>query len=108
MPQFYADFLNKPSALNNNQTLNRYWMENSFGKYGVELVPFGPYRLPEASYQYHISRFNDPTADCPKDPPCDATNGAAYFNAVRDALERGRARRHARDVRQPVLRLRRP
>ena len=66
MPQFYADFLNKPSALNNNQTLNRYWMENSFGKYGVELVPFGPYRLPEASYQYHISRFNDATADCPR------------------------------------------
>ena len=43
--RFYADFLNKPQALNNYQTMNRYWMENSFGKYGVELVPFGPYRL---------------------------------------------------------------
>ncbi|MDA0184496.1 M6 family metalloprotease domain-containing protein [Solirubrobacter phytolaccae] len=88
VPQFYADFLNKPTALNNGQTLNRYWMENSFGKYGVELVPFGPYRLPEPSYQYHISRFNDITADCPKDPPCDETGPAGaqkYFNAVRDA-----------------------
>ena len=46
MPQFYADFLNKPSATNNFQTMNRYWMEDSFGKYGVELTPFGPYRMP--------------------------------------------------------------
>ena len=36
VPQFYADFLNKPSATNNFQTMNRYWMEDSFGKYGVE------------------------------------------------------------------------
>ena len=43
VPQFYADFLNKPSAANNFQTMNRYWMEDSFGKYGVELTPFGPY-----------------------------------------------------------------
>ena len=46
VPQFYADFLNKPSATNNFQTMNRYWMEDSFGKYGVELTPFGPYRMP--------------------------------------------------------------
>src|SRR4051812_23667005 len=46
VPRFYADFLNKPSALNNFQTMNRYWMEDSFGKYGVELVPFGPYKMP--------------------------------------------------------------
>ena len=48
VPQFYADFLNKPSALNNFQTMNRYWMEDSFGKYGVDLVPHGPYRMPAA------------------------------------------------------------
>ena len=57
VPQFYADFLNKPSALNNFQTMNRYWMEDSFGKYGVELVPFGPYRMPLNSYQYHIAQL---------------------------------------------------
>src|SRR5687768_9881286 len=32
--RFWADFLNKPQALNNFQTMNRYWMETSFGKYG--------------------------------------------------------------------------
>ena len=84
VPQFYADFLNKPTALNNGQTLNRYWMEDSFGKYGVELVPYGPYRMAEPSYQYHISRFNDINADCPENPPCGDANGNTYFNAVRD------------------------
>ena len=29
VPAFYADFLNKPSATNNFQTMNRYWMEDS-------------------------------------------------------------------------------
>ena len=55
VPQFYADFLNKPQPLNNFQTMNRYWMEDSFGRYGVEVVPFGPYRMPLKSYQYHIN-----------------------------------------------------
>jgi M6 family metalloprotease-like protein len=57
VPQFYADFLNKPSATNNFQTMNRYWMEDSFGKYGVELTPFGPYRMPGRAYQYFISAY---------------------------------------------------
>ena len=46
VPKFYSDFLNTPSTTNNFQTMNRYWMEDSFGKYGVELTPFGPYRMP--------------------------------------------------------------
>ena len=45
-PAFYRDFLNKPQALNHFQTMNRYWMEDSFGKYGVQLDAFGPYQLP--------------------------------------------------------------
>jgi M6 family metalloprotease-like protein len=90
VPQFYADFLNKPSALNNFQTMHRYWMENSFGRYGVELVPFGPYRMPLKSYQYHIQNFQDVTADCPN--PTRATPnpepcGQNFFNAARGAWE---------------------
>ena len=46
VPEFYRDFLNTPSMLNHFQTMNRYWMEDSFGKYGVQLDAFGPYRMP--------------------------------------------------------------
>ena len=63
VPAFYRDFLNKPQALNHFQTMNRSWMEDSFGKYGVQLDAFGPYRMPARSYQY----FHDYTtaAHCP-------------------------------------------
>jgi M6 family metalloprotease-like protein len=90
VPRFYADFLNKPSALNNFQTMNRYWMEDSFGKYGVELVPFGPYKMPLNSYQYHIANFQNVAQDCPvpatptPPPGTDACN-QNYFTAARNA-----------------------
>ncbi|HEX6025825.1 MAG TPA: immune inhibitor A domain-containing protein [Solirubrobacter sp.] len=87
--QWYADFLNKPQPLNNFQTMNRYWLEDSFGRYGVELVPFGPYRLPLKSYQYHIANFQNTTQDCPNpafpSTPNPTPCGQNFFNAARDA-----------------------
>src|SRR4051794_36497998 len=72
VPAFYRDFLNKPSALNHGQTMNRYWMEDSYGKYGVQLDAFGPYRLPGNSYQYFLTdqsgAQNNP-AHCPQLTP---------------------------------------
>jgi M6 family metalloprotease-like protein len=78
VPAFYRDFLNKPQALNHFQTMNRYWMEDSFGKYGVQLDSFGPYRMPGRSYQY----FHDYTtaAHCP-----DAVNYPCNKNFRTDA-----------------------
>ena len=67
VPAFHRDFLNKPQALNHYQTMNRYWMEDSFGKYGVQLDAFGPYKLPGNSYQYFMTEFggDDQPAHCP-------------------------------------------
>ena len=59
VPQFYADFLNKPSALNNQHTINEYWMEDTGGRYGVEVVAYGPYRMPKKSYQYFYSSYGN-------------------------------------------------
>src|SRR3954468_5581966 len=72
VPAFYRDFLNTPSGLNHGQTMNRYWMEDSYGKYGVQLDAFGPYRLPGNSYQYFLTdqsgAQNNP-AHCPQLTP---------------------------------------
>lgn len=65
VPRFYADFLNRPQPLNRFQTINRYWMENSYGRYGVELVPFGPYRLPRRAYQYFLRQHSRLADSCP-------------------------------------------
>ncbi|KAK8922204.1 hypothetical protein H634G_00350 [Metarhizium anisopliae BRIP 53293] len=58
VPAWYRDFLNKPGQLNRGHTLHEYWMEDSHGRYGVDLTAFGPYRMPHLSYQYGISDMN--------------------------------------------------
>lgn len=72
VPAFYRDLLNKPQDLNRNRTLHDYWMEDSGGKYGVDLTSFGAYRMPSNSYQYGVDDeeggFN-PDA-CPSPGPC--------------------------------------
>ena len=68
VPAFYGDVLNKPSAAHNFHTINEYWMEDTAGRYGVELTTFGVYQMPKKSYQYHYSSYGNsgPVAtDCP-------------------------------------------
>ncbi|WP_372517884.1 immune inhibitor A domain-containing protein [Solirubrobacter phytolaccae] len=74
VPRFYADFLNRPQRLNHFQTMHRYWMENSYGRYGVELVPFGPYRMPHRAYQYFLRQYAAVADSCPTPAltPCNA------------------------------------
>ena len=54
VPAFYVDWLNSASAANGYQTMNRYWMEDSFGRYGVNLVGYGPYQLFGDQNEYFI------------------------------------------------------
>ena len=68
VPQFYKDLLNTPSSLNNGHTINEYWMEDTGGRYGVDITAFGAYQLPKNSYQYHYSSYGNsggPVTDCP-------------------------------------------
>ncbi|KAL7619478.1 hypothetical protein AAE478_010017 [Parahypoxylon ruwenzoriense] len=58
VPAFYRDLLNLPSDLNHNHTLHEYWMEDSGGRFGVDLTAFGAYQLPSKSYQYGIDDEN--------------------------------------------------
>ncbi|ORX99959.1 hypothetical protein BCR34DRAFT_495049 [Clohesyomyces aquaticus] len=72
VPAFYRDLLNKPQELNHMHTLHEYWMEDSAGRFGVDLTAFGPYRLPKKSFQYGIDGeeggFNE--GACPRPGPC--------------------------------------
>ncbi|KAM4062698.1 hypothetical protein HRG_007522 [Hirsutella rhossiliensis] len=70
VPAFYRDLLNKPSELNRGHTLHEYWMEDSGGRFGVNLTAFGTYRMPFFSYQYGVDRVMNPGA-CPPGMSCD-------------------------------------
>ncbi|KAL9624891.1 MAG: hypothetical protein Q9160_000938 [Pyrenula sp. 1 TL-2023] len=80
VPAFYHDFLNVPNELNNYHTLHEYWMQDSAGRYGVDLTVFGAYQLPSKSFQYGIDddgngAFNPgacPEAPCSVDLRTDA------------------------------------
>ncbi|MGX7672151.1 M6 family metalloprotease domain-containing protein [Plantactinospora sp. DSM 117369] len=67
---FYTDFLNKPNELNKGHTLHEYWMQDSGGRYGVDLTGFGPYELPAKSYQYGIDNGTMNPGACPSGEQC--------------------------------------
>ncbi len=57
--RFYADFFIKPSAVNHGHTINEYWMEQSWGQFGItEVTPYGPYRMPKELWKYGLSEWN--------------------------------------------------
>jgi len=68
--QFYEDLLNKPQRLNHRHTINEYWLENSYGLVGIDMDPFGPYRMDRPEYQYGLAEFGQEDA-CPNGETCD-------------------------------------
>src|SRR5690625_1179608 len=58
VPEFWNNFLNVPSEFNNYQTLDGFWKENSYGKWGVTLDTYGPYRLDKNEFQYGLDGMN--------------------------------------------------
>src|SRR3954471_23679215 len=87
VPQFYRDFLATPSALNHNQTLNGYWMEQSGGKIGISsITPYGPYLMPRRLYQYGLNDIGQPdvnaTNGCPSQRTVTGTQTATSTVAV--------------------------
>ena len=69
VPRFYRDFLNTPGQLNRGHTLHEYWMEDSGGRYGVDLTEFGAYQMPGKSHEYAMEFQGD--GACPSGDSCD-------------------------------------
>ncbi|HWM06170.1 MAG TPA: M6 family metalloprotease domain-containing protein [Actinophytocola sp.] len=80
--EFYHDFLNVPGTLNRGHTIHEWWMEDSGGRYGVDLTAFGPYEMPGKAHEYAME-FQDGAA-CPTGDNCDRnirTDGRAAWVA---------------------------
>ncbi|MFI7421677.1 M6 family metalloprotease domain-containing protein [Nonomuraea sp. NPDC049684] len=84
--KFYQDFLNTPNDLNKGHTIHEYWMEDSGGRYGVELTGFGPYTMPGKDHEYALEPGFNGTSGCPAGDTCNRnlrTDGHnAWINAV--------------------------
>jgi len=89
VPQFYEDLLNTPNDLNHGHTLHEYWMEDSAGRYGVDLTAHGVYGLPGKLHEYGLVGTGQNGEGCPAGDSCDksirADLGGAWRAEVGDA-----------------------
>jgi M6 family metalloprotease-like protein len=70
VPAFYRDFLNTPGALNRGHTIHEYWMEDSNGRFGIELSAFGVYQMPAKSHEYGVENSMQRGMGCPAGDRC--------------------------------------
>lgn len=69
--QYYEDFLTVPSDLNHGHTVNEYWMEDTYGEYGVDLTAFGVYGMPGKMHEYGLNDVGQLGEGCPSGDSCD-------------------------------------
>ncbi|GAB2608723.1 peptidase M6 [Paractinoplanes abujensis] len=70
VPAFYRDFLNQPGRLNRGHTIHEYWMEDSGGRFGIELSAYGVYQMPAKSHEYGIEAQMQRGQGCPAGDTC--------------------------------------
>ena len=49
--QWWADYLNKPQEINNYSTIDEYYRENTYGKWAIDLRPYGPFTIPYFEFE---------------------------------------------------------
>ena len=110
---WYYDYYAVPNQYNGGQTIHGYWMEDSYGKIGVDLQVFGPYTLPGKLHEYGIpdGSFNAPAARyCPQGDSCNKslrTDGERFGGPTSAALP-GCAASTTASTSPPVTTSRRP
>ena len=63
LAEFWKEFLNVPSELNNYTSIDDFWRENSYGNWKVEIDVYGPYHLEGMEWEYGIDSFNGAPTD---------------------------------------------
>ncbi len=87
LADWFLQYLNVPSELNNGHTINEYWMEDSDGRFAVDLKTFGAYHLPGKVHEYGLSSHVDEDEIdnyCPQGDSCDKSirqDGVALWEA---------------------------
>jgi M6 family metalloprotease-like protein len=70
VPEFLRQLLNTPSMLNHFTTMNGYWMEDSLGRYGVDLDAYGIYHLTGNQWEYWLRDAGNAGSACPTGFTC--------------------------------------
>jgi M6 family metalloprotease-like protein len=49
--QWWANYLNKPQEINNFAAIDTFWRECSYGKWAIDLRPYGPFTIPYFEFE---------------------------------------------------------
>ena len=58
LAEWWENYLNVPSELNNWTSIDAFWRENSYGNWKVEIDAYGPYTLDGMEWEYGIDSMN--------------------------------------------------
>ena len=58
LAEWWENYLNVPSELNNWTSIDAFWRENSYGNWKVEIDAYGPYTLDGMEWEYGIDYMN--------------------------------------------------
>lgn len=83
IPKYWEDFLNKPQEINNYRTIDEYWRENSYGKWGVDMDAYGVYRMDHNEFEYGMGEWGQQAFM----PP----GYTRTYNVMNEAREKARA-----------------
>jgi M6 family metalloprotease-like protein len=84
--QYTQDFYTKPLPVNHGHTIHEYWMEQSRGKVGVAVTTYGPYRMPNKSYQYGFAGGGGAGGGANNNMPFDEKPSEASMQADLDKM----------------------
>ena len=83
--QWWADYLNKPQALNNYASIDEYYREVTFGKWAIDLTAYGPYTIPYFEFEtmgYDINSSFQTYRDVPPSFRIEVTREIPRFDNV--------------------------
>ena len=90
LPKYWMEWLNTPNVndpkkpINHGQTVDLFWLENSFGKWGVDLKSHGIYTVPYFEFEFTVSSTYQSYADVPP-----SFRYVTPGTLVRDARDKG-------------------
>ena len=94
--EWWADYLNVPSEVNQYTTVDSYYRENSYGQWAVDLIGYGPFTLPYFEFEtmgYDMGSNFQTYRDVPPSFRRGTSSGSySSFDSVAIALARDTSR----------------
>ena len=70
LASWFSAYLSVPTEHNGFRTIDEFWRENTYGRFGIDVDAFGPYRMDGKKHEYGLNEFGQQQW-CPEGDTCD-------------------------------------